>query len=334
MTAIAASVRAALADAPWLTGPRVRRFAWIFAGLALVTLLGSAWFHTRAGITNPAGEYLGADFINYWAGAHVAAEGHAIRAYDIKGFIAWQHAHSAANAEFKWYSYPPTALFLSLPLASFGFKAGLVAWLLSGWGACFLLLRRILPWRTALLAVFAAPASFINALSGQNGQFSAALLCGGVLLLESNPLIAGLLFGLLCFKPHLAILVPIALAAGGYWRAFASAAVTALSAAGLSLILFGGQTWAAFLHNAPLNTWLLENDTGLWHRMPTMFSMVRLAGGPISLAYGLQIVSALAAIFLLVRIWRGRASMDRKGAILVLATFLATPMPGTTTSSR
>jgi hypothetical protein len=315
----------ALADAPWLTEQRIRRVALIFAGLTLVTLAGSAWFHTRAGVTSAAGEYLGADFINYWAGAHLAAHGHAAAAYDIDGFMAWQRAHSASNAQVKWYSYPPTALLLSLPLALFGFKTGLVAWLVAGWGVCFLLLKRILSWPAAMLASFAAPASFINALSGQNGQFSAALLCGGVLLLDSNPLMAGLLFGLLCFKPHLAILVPVALAAGGYWRAFAASAITALAVTAASLLLFGDGAWLAFLHNAPLNTWLMEQNTGLWHRMPTVFAMTRFLGGPVIAAYGLQIVSAIAAIILVIRCWRSAVSTGTKGAVLVLATFVATP---------
>lgn len=315
----------ALADAPWLTGERVRRFALLFAGVALIVLALNSWLHTRAGVTSIGGAYLGADFVNFWGGAHLAAAGHALGVYDIQGFIAWQRAHSAANAEFKWYSYPPTTLLLSLPLAVFGFKTGLVAWLVAGWSICFLLLKRMLPWRIAALAAFATPAAFLNAMSGQNGQFSAALLCGGILFLESNPILAGLLFGLLCFKPHLAILVPIALAAGGYWRAFAAALVSAIFIVGVSFLSFGSQTWMAFLHNAPFNTWLMEHGSVLWHRMPTVFSMVRLAGGPILFAYGLQLVSALAAILFVIRTWQGDARVGRKGAVLVLATFLATP---------
>lgn len=314
-----------LADAPWVTQERLRRIAQIFAGCAILTLAGFVWVHTRAGITSTEGVYLGADFINYWSGAHVAAEGHPAQVYDLRGFIAWQRAHSAPNAEIKWYSYPPTALLMTLPLALMNYKAALAAWLVAGWVLCWLLLKRVVNWDTAAIAVLGTPASLINALSGQNGQFSAAFLCGGIMLLETHPIAAGLLFGLLCFKPHLAVLVPIVLAVGGYWRSFAAAAVTSLVAIAASWMMFGTQTWMSFLHTAPINALLMENDAGLWRRMPTVFSMIRLAGGPVSVAYAAQIVSALAAVFVSVRIWRSQTPLSRKGAVLILATFLVTP---------
>jgi hypothetical protein len=291
----------------------------------LLVLAGHAWIHSRMGITSAEGKYLGADFINYWAGAHVAAEGKPTLAYNVDAFMAWQRAHSAANAEIKWYSYPPTALLLSLPLALLNFKPALIAWLMAGWALCAVLLKRTTNWGVAILAALATPASFINAISGQNGQYSAALLCGGILFLESNPLIAGMLLGLLCFKPHLAVLVPLALAAGGYWRAFLAAATTLLLTVGISWLLFGGQAWAAFLHNAPINTKLLEQDDMLWHRMPTLFAMVRLLGGSVAMAYSAQLLSAAVAITLTIHFWRGRAPLLRKGAVLLLATFLTTP---------
>jgi arabinofuranan 3-O-arabinosyltransferase len=314
-----------LSDAPWLTGPRILRVAAAFAMLALIFLGIDAWLHTRSGVTDATGEQLGRDFVNYWSGAHLAAEGQSRRVYDINAFLAWQRAHTAANAEFRWYSYPPVALLLSLPLAVLNFKTGLLVWLAAGWLASSAFLGRLLGWRMAMLVAFATPASFMNFLSGQNGQYTAALLGGGVLLLESNPVIAGVLFGLLCFKPQLAILIPIALAAGNYWRTFAAAGATVMLLVATSLVLFGQGTWLAFLHIAPINTQLMEHGDTFWHRMPTVFAMMRLTGAPVAISYGLQIFSSAAAILLTARFWRGAADMERKGAVLILATFLTTP---------
>ncbi|MES2292109.1 MAG: glycosyltransferase family 87 protein [Pseudomonadota bacterium] len=315
----------ALSEANWLTAARVRRIGVVFAVMAVIFFSADVWLHTRAGVTDASGEQLGRDFVNYWAGARMAAEHRAPSVYDVKAFVSFQRAHTSAHANFKWYSYPPMTLLLSLPLAIMSFKAGFAFWLVAGWAACTALLKRMLNWPMAALAGFATPASFLNALSGQNGQFSAALLCGGVLMLGSRPLVAGTLFGLLCFKPHLAVLVPVALAAGGYWRAFGAAAFTALAITAVSALLFGQDTWAAFLHNAPINALLMEQGTDFWHRMPTVFAMIRLAGGNIALAYGVQIASALVAAFLTARIWRSQTTIARKGAALVLATFLTTP---------
>lgn len=314
-----------LVQADWLDGPRALRIARVFAVLTLAVLAGDIWLHTRAGLTNGSGEQLGRDFVNYWAGAHLAAEGHAAWVYDIPYFPDWQRAHTAANAEFKWYSYPPITLLLTLPLATLGFFAGYMAWLVVGGLADTAVLTSHLGHRRALLAAFASPAAFINAISGQNGAFSAALVSGGVLLLESHPLAAGALFGGLCFKPQLAILVPVALAAGGYWRAFIAAATTSLALTAISAWMLGMPAWIAFLHNAPLNTRLMEHGVDFWHRMPTVFAAARLLGLGIIASYCAQTLSTLGAILLVVRVWRTQASLTLRGAVLIFATFLATP---------
>ena len=55
-----------------------------------------------------------------------------------------------------------------------------------------------------------------------------------------RPVLAGALLGALVIKPHLALLVPFWLAAGGQWRAFAAAAA---SAAGLLVLAWAGHYW-------------------------------------------------------------------------------------------
>jgi alpha-1,2-mannosyltransferase len=121
------------------------------------------------------------------------------------------------------------------------------------------------------------------------------------------------------------VLVPVALAAGGHWRAFLAAAATALALTAVSALLFGAPTWTAFLHNAPINARLMEHGVNFWHRMPTVFSAARLMGAGIAASYGAQIVSALGAALLVALVWRTDASLPLRGAVLVFATFLATP---------
>lgn len=314
-----------LSQADWLDAARLRRIATVFAILIAITLAADIWLHTRAGVTDLDGEQLGRDFVNYWAAGHLAAGGNAAQVYDIQGFLAWQRAHTAANANFKWFSYPPVTLLLCLPLAGLGFLAGYVLWLAAGALAGATLLARTLGWRQAWFAALAAPAAYVNAMSGQNGAFTAALAGGGVLLLESHPLVAGALFGGLCFKPQLAVLVPVALAAGGHWRAFLAAAAASLMLAAASALLFGVPAWTAFLHNAPINARLMEHGVNFWHRMPTVFAAARLAGAGVAASYGAQVVSTLGAALLVARVWRTGATLTLRGAVLIFATFLATP---------
>jgi hypothetical protein len=46
-----------------------------------------------------------------------------------------------------------------------------------------------------LLLSLALPAIFVNAVAGQNGTLTVALLGGGLLLLDRRPAVAGILFG-------------------------------------------------------------------------------------------------------------------------------------------
>ena len=118
---------------------------------------------------------------------------------------------------------------------------------------------------------------------------------------------------------------PLALAAGGYWRALIAAAVTGLTLCGVSLLLFGPEAWTGFWHNAPINLDLLEHFSNFWNRMPTPFAAVRLAGGSITAAFCVQALSAIAAICVTVKIWRSNATLNMKGCTLILATFLTSP---------
>src|SRR5436305_707287 len=84
------------------------------------------------------------------------------------------------------------------------------------------------PARAAAIAVIGTPAAFFNVYGGQNAYFTAALLAGGLLVLDRRPVIGGICFGCLAYKPHMAMLVPFALAASGRWRSFAAAAAAAI----------------------------------------------------------------------------------------------------------
>jgi hypothetical protein len=312
-------------QASWLTSERVQRFALVFAAFAVLLLAGDAWLHTRAGVTDADGAQLGRDFVNYWSGAQLAAHGHAGQVYDLKGFVAFERLHTATNAWLKWYSYPPVALLLSLPLALTGYVPGLILWLVAGYSLNAALLARSLDRRWAMLIAFATPAALMNALSGQNGAFSASIFAGGILLLPRRPWLAGALLGILCFKPHLAILVPVALLCGGQLRALGGFVLSVLALCAATSLLFGPDVWTGFARNAPINIWVLQTGIGFWPRMPTPFATMMQLGAGLKAAYGAQIASGVVATTITALVWRGDAPLPIKGAVLILATFLTTP---------
>jgi hypothetical protein len=275
--------------------------------------------------------------VNTWAGAKLATDGHATTVYDLDAFQAYEKAHAAPFWQFRWYAYPPSVLLLTAPLALFGYLPAYLLWIITGTALCALVFARTMRWPYALLASVAAPAVLLNTIAGQNGPFTAALLAGGVLLLGKRPLISGVLFGLLCYKPQFAVLVPFALAADHRWRTIAAAAATAAAVIGLSIAVFGWEAWSAYLRVASINSFVLENGhfpdmkfirevaPFCWYRMPTVFTALRSAGASVAMAYATQALSAAAALALVVAVWRGMASLPVKGAVLILGTLAATP---------
>jgi hypothetical protein len=291
----------------------------------VLILLGDIWLHTRHGLVDGNGEQLGRDFVNSWAGPRLALHGHAAAAYSIPDLTSFERSFTAPNAEPKFYSYPPVYMLLTFPLILTPFFYGYLAWTICGWAAVAALLSPQLGRLGAATAVLAFPAFFLNAYSGQNGAFTAAIMAGALILLDRRPGVAGVLFGVMCVKPQLAVLVPVALVAGARWRTTAAAAATTVLLCGATLAVFGWSPWEAFIRNAPFQQQLLATGSVIWRRLPTVFAALRLLGAPSAWAYGGQAVSAALAAAVVWRVWRSGASNPLKGATLLIATFLATP---------
>ena len=166
----------------------------------------------------------------------------------------------------------------------------------------------------------------INVGHGQNGFLTAALLGGALVLLDRRPLIAGILFGLLVYKPQFGLMIPIALLAGAHWRSFAAAAATVVVLTLVTTFAFGPQVWHAFLVSTQFSrTVVLEQGNTGWQKIQSLFSWARMWGAPIPLAYALQGVLTVALGIATVRLWRSAAAPALKAAALCLAAILATP---------
>jgi len=177
-----------------------------------------------------------------------------------------------------------------------------------------------------LLLALAFPAVLINIGHGQNGFLTAALLGAALAQLDRRPLVAGILFGLLAYKPQFGLMVPLALMAGGRWRCFVAAAAAVALLAVATTFAFGPHVWQAFFDSTRFTRLvaLEQGDTG-WYKIQSIFAWARMWGAPISLAYALQATAIVALGAALVRLWRGAAPYPLKAAALCLAAILATP---------
>ncbi len=232
-----------------------------------------------------------------------------------------------ADFPFHFWSYPPHTLLLSWKISALPYRMAFSVWILSGLVLMFFAARAfwpVGPWPWFLLL---APSSFANIFLGQNGFLSAALALGGFALLPRRPVLAGILFGLLTFKPHLGILIPIALIALRQWPAIVAAALTTALFVGASVLVYGGDVWLWFWEQTiPYQLRFMVEAKGPFQAMmPSWFMTGWLIGLPLVLVQAVQAALALAAGILVYRTFRGPGDCRLKVSLLFVATFLASP---------
>ena len=272
------------------------------------------------------GRPLGDDFVNYWSGAFLAWHGRAAEVYNWPVYHAFQTGIVGEALGTYIYGYPPVLLVLTAPLPLLPYIPGLAVWLAAGWFAFWHALRLALAGRDGLLLALATPAVFINAYGGQNGTWTAAFFGGGLCLLKRRPFLAGTLFGLMIYKPHLGLLIPVALIAGRQWIAVAGATISAGTLVVASVLLLGPEIWRDYLQVATiLRQTILEQGAGGWHRLVSVFVSARLLGADVLSAYVAQAAVGLVAAGVVALAWFRDAPAPIRYALLVLGTFLATP---------
>jgi alpha-1,2-mannosyltransferase len=312
-----------LRDADWLNGQRAR----IYPRLLLAASLGLAliWILVARGGVDAAGKPLGTDFVSFWTASQLTLQGRAAEAYDVAAHWGAQKALFGPDVGYAAFFYPPPYLLVCLPLAAAPYFWSLIVWLAATGFAYWRVLRAWAGPRFEAAVLFAFPAFLVNAGHGQNGFLSAALMGAGALALGRRPVIAGLLFGALVFKPQLALMIPFALIAARRWTALAVAAATAAALCAVSYAIWGEAVWRAFLDAAPLARAALERHFVGDEKMQSAFAAVRLLHGPLTLAYAAQGVTALAAAAALFWLQRCDFRGPSEGPALIAATLLASP---------
>jgi hypothetical protein len=305
---------------------RIVTVAGLTLALAFAVVLAGAWLDGHW-LYDAQGRPIANDFVNVFAAGKLTLEGQAASAYD------WT-LHKAAEVRavgydfgsyYGWH-YPPTFLFAAAALALLPFTAAALAWLAVTLPLYAASIRAIVGDRAGWLLALGFPAALWNVTAGQNGFLTAALIGGTLLFVERRPVLAGVLLGLLTYKPHFGLLFPFALIAGGHWRVLVAAAVTALVMIAASLAVFGTEAWIAFVHWMPVTSRVVLGEGGAdWDRLQSLFGLIRAHGGGETLAWSAQVIVALAALAAVCALWRSRASYELKAAALGCGALLATP---------
>ena len=303
-----------------------RRTAWLIAAGVLQAIVLAFMIAGTHGWIVRGVKPTTTDYASFYAAGRLAADGQPRAAYDHDAHWRMEQAVTAPGVNYQYFFNPPPFLLLMVPLSVPPYLVSFVLfqaltlpfWLwigtriagLGGIGTAWLLAVPSVWWVLGL---------------GQNSFLTAGLLGAGLLLLPTRKLAAGVLFGLLCYKPHLGLLIPVALLAGGEWAAMLAAAVTVTACAGATVLLFGVGTWAAFLDMARHSvTGAMDSGAVLWAgRIDPTGAFLEL-GLSVGVARGLWLVSLAAAAGCVALVWR-RGDPAVRAAALAAAIPIAAP---------
>jgi hypothetical protein len=312
----------------WLTPARIRGYSVILLVIAALAIVG--WIALADGLTDRNGKPLGTDFSNVYAAGTLGWAGKAADAY----VPALQHAAEKAvfgdNTPFFGWHYPPFFFVVAFAVAALPYAWGLLAWMAVGLAAYLATIRDILPrddlrleiWLVAL----AFPAVFVNLGHGQNGFLTAALLGGALQVMDRKPWLAGVLIGLLAYKPQFGVLIPLALLASQRWATIIAAAATVIGLVVAATLSLGTGIWQAFLNSTNFTQHIVLEQGGTgWEKIQSIFSAVSAWGASVPVAYAVQAALGVALAASIVWLWRSEAAFDLKASALATASLLATP---------
>jgi hypothetical protein len=115
----------------------IDKIACSFVAVAAIAYVVDLLRQTRDGLTDGIERPLGDDFINFWSGSFLAWHQRAAEIYNFGAFHAFEQGVVGGHLMNYHYSYPPTMLVLTAPLAFMPYIPGLAVWLGAGWYAFY-----------------------------------------------------------------------------------------------------------------------------------------------------------------------------------------------------
>ncbi len=266
------------------------KIAILLAALMLVATIGyfSPNFKTSAEMrTQP----LGGDLLQEWTGGYLVLNGAGSQLYDLEQFKKVQH--DADLLGFSWDSqkyfppvYPPFYYTMVSPIALVSYPVAIWIGLFIN-GLCLGLLcllgseltGRAPTFGFCCLGVLALFTPVILCLTtGQKSLVLLLILCGSYWLLKNNrSFAAGVVFGLIAFKPHLALLIGVTMLLKRQWS-FVAGAILMAAVFGVVSLLMGVETCSRFVEVCMGMTdyvssggYQLTNSHSLWGSYELLF---------------------------------------------------------------
>jgi hypothetical protein len=351
----------------WIAGGAIGAFL-------LILIVGNLFSSGNEAVTR---KMLGHDFLAFYTAGTFVREGRGDELYDLRAVESYQRDLMTREGlevrkSFGPYWNPPFYAWVFVPFSSLPYSTALNVWLginlLALMGAMTLLVRLMrnaesgvrndtcnphtprnalctphssLPFATwglvPLLVLTSMP--FMQALSHGQNTFTSLLILTGVVSLwrRKRAVFAGIVAGLLFYKPQLGAIIAMILVIDLGWKALAGLCVTGIMLAGVTLMTLPG-TIATYLHQLPLNVREFQVlNPYLWERHATFKAFLRLLfqGGEVgemsSIATGLWIlcigVFGIALIAAAVRtLWHRECNDAPSRDRLISATICTMPL--------
>jgi alpha-1,2-mannosyltransferase len=277
----------------------------------------------QKGFLNAAAVPAGNDFFAFYSAALLVSRHATADLFDLTRLFAFQDAFSGTATHLP-YPYPPHFLLLLAPLASLPYLPALYVWIVVTATPFALIVKKLSGLAAPL--IFIAPPLVQNAIDGQTGALAASLFAGGLLLLANRrSALAGIVFGLLTFKPQVFMLIPICLLAARQYRALAWLTVTGVTLFCVSVAVLGVDIWWKFLAYLPQQMSFVYQGRFHVARCPTVFVMIFHATGNTTFAEIMQAISTLAAWALVGWSWRRTSAIFPRALAFCVAMPLSTP---------
>jgi hypothetical protein len=310
----------------WATPARVKSYLLMLAAANLIFL---ALAICRAhGWVLPQEAHLSTEFSSFYAAGRLADAGQAMAVYAPSGpgfipsfQVPLAHkameialAHDPQALYFSFY-YPPVFLLVCAAIAALPFSLAYLVWVLGSAGFLAGALKNLAGGWGKVWPALAFTSVIENAGVGENAFWSAGLVASGLAVLEKRPMLAGLCFGALCFKPHYLLPVGLFLLIGGQGRALLSMGAGAAAFCTAAGLVFGWPIWVLyFTVTVPHAAWAFAHHAMAYDIQITPGSAVRLLGGGPALA---QVVGTAGMAFAAWVMWGTRkAGADIRAAVL------------------
>jgi hypothetical protein len=292
---------------------------------------------------------LGLDFVAFYRAGMLVRNGGQNELYDLEQTRQFDRA--LANREqlplgekFGPFLNPPFLAWMYAPLTMLGYEGALLAWTvisLACSAAAVCLLARMIPsadWRDCALApaLVATSLPFLQTLGhAQNACLSLLITSGAVTLWRMRrPFAAGLIGGLLIYKPQLAAVILAAMVISMGWRSLAGSLTSIAVLCLINVITLPG-TLSDYIHRIGPNVqFMMATHPYIWARHATFRAFWQMllnrsnpaASSPLSVGLAIG-CAAVVGLALFISVWRNctMASADRIIAAVIATSPLLMP---------